>query len=220
MQRKRPWRRSPASWGRRLSSRSPLAVLPLAFQQLHNRNYWVPIPGRRREPEQFVELAKIADRLHVTTVHSEDESVVRCDHSYEPLPTWRKCDWNGSPHAAGFRQDAHESNNIRARRPSSKRMVSHQTDNIATVAEHDFRFERQPAEQFGTELGSTAGFANDKRACSTHIHDIVIAQFSCEDAWAERPVPAHIDTPEENDQSHTGRKERAVKPLLQGCGLH
>ena len=81
-------------------------------------------------------------------------------------------------------------------------MVSHQTDNIATVAEHDFRFERQPAEQFGTELGSTAGFANDKRACSTHIHDIVIAQFSCEDAWAKRPVPANVDTPEENNESH------------------
>ena len=220
MRRKRPWRRSPASWGRRLSSRSPLAVLPLAFQQLHDRNYCVPIPGRRRHPEQSVELAKIADRLHVTTVHSEDESVFRRDNAQQPLPTWRKSDRKGRPDAAGFRQDAHESNNIRARRLSSKRILRLQTDKIAAVAEHDFRFEWQLPEQCSTELCSRSRFANDKRACSTHIHDIIVAQFSCEDAWAERPVPAHIDTPEENDQSHTGRKERAVRPLLQGCCLH
>ena len=81
-------------------------------------------------------------------------------------------------------------------------MLSQQTDDIAAVAEHDFRFEWQLPEQFGTELCSTAGFANDKRACSTDIHDIIVAQFSCEDAGAKRPVPANIDTPEEDNESH------------------
>jgi len=37
-------------------------------------------------PSSFVDLAKIADRFHVATVHSEDESVFRCDNSHEPLP--------------------------------------------------------------------------------------------------------------------------------------
>jgi len=201
MRRKPPWRRSPASWGRRSSSRSP-ALLPLAFQNPHDRNDCVPIACRRRHANQFVDLAQIADRLHVTAVHSEDELVFPPDNSQQPLPTCRKCDGNGSRDAAGLRQDAHESHNIRARRPGSKRMLRLQTNNIAPVAEHDFRLERQLPEQCGTELGSTTGFANDKRACSTHIHDIVIAQFSCEDAWAKRPVPANVDTPEENNESH------------------
>src|SRR5437667_3653107 len=86
------------------------ALLPLAFQNPDDRNYCVPIPCRRRHAEQFVDLAKIADRFHVTTVHSENESVFRCNNSQKPLPPWRKRDWNGSPDAAGFRQDAHESN--------------------------------------------------------------------------------------------------------------
>src|SRR2546425_5541287 len=89
------------------------ALLPLAFQDPHDRNYGVPIPCRRRCAKQFVDLAKIADRFHVTTVHSEDESVFGRNNSQKPLPTWRKCDWNGGPDAAGVRQDAHESNNIR-----------------------------------------------------------------------------------------------------------
>src|SRR2546422_1986774 len=43
-------------------------------------------------------------------------------------PTWRKSDRKGRPDAAGFRQDAHESNNIRARRLSSKRILRLQTE--------------------------------------------------------------------------------------------
>src|SRR5437667_115727 len=180
------------------------ALLPLAFQNPHDRNYGVPIPCRRRHAEQFVDLAKIPDRLHVTTVHSEDESAFRCDNAQQPLPTWRKGDWNGSPDAAGFRQNAHESNDIRARRLSSKRILRLQTDKIAAVAEHDFGFEWQLPEQCRTERCSRSRFANDKRAGSTHIHDIIVAQLFCEEAWAKRPVPANIDTAEENDESHTG----------------
>src|SRR3989441_4842897 len=116
-----------------------------------------------------------------------------------------------SPDAAGFRQDAHESNNIRARRLSSKRILRLQTDKIAAVAEHDFRFEWQLPQQCSSELCSRSRFANDKRACSTHIHDIIVAQFSCEDAWAKRPVPANIDTPEENNESHTGIIEKGAR---------
>ena len=148
---------------------------PRSFQNPHDRNYCAPIPCRRRHTEQFVDLAKIADRFHVTTVHSKDESVFGRDNSQEPLLTWRKCDWNGSPGAAGFRQDAHESNNIRAWRVSSKRILHLQADKIAAVAEHNFRFEWQLPKQFSTELCSRSRFTNDKRACSTHIHDIIVA---------------------------------------------
>ena len=91
-----------------------LASPALAFQNPHDGDYGVPIPCRRRHTEQFVDLAKIADRFYVATVHSEDESVFRRDNSHEPLPAWRKCAWNGSQAAVGFRQDAHESNHIRA----------------------------------------------------------------------------------------------------------
>ena len=115
----------------------------MAFQNPHDRDYCVPIPCRRRYAAQFVDLAKIADRFHVTTVHSEDESVFRRDKSQQPRPTWRKGDWSGSPDPAGSRQDAHESNDIRARRLSSKRILRLQTDKIAAVAEHDFRLDRK-----------------------------------------------------------------------------
>jgi hypothetical protein len=151
------------------------AFLALALQNSHDGDYGVPIPCRRGHAEQFVDLPKIANRFHVTTVHSEDESVFRCDNSHEPLPARRKRAWNGSQAAVGFRQDAHESNNIRAWRLGSKRIFHLQADQIATLAEYNLRFEWQLPEQFSTELRSWAGFANDKRACSTHIHDTMVA---------------------------------------------
>ena len=83
-----------------------------------------------------------------------------------------------------------------------------QADKIASVAEHNFRFEWQLPEQFGTELCSRSGFPNDKRACSTHIHDTIVAHFSGEDAWVKRPVSANIDAPEENNESHSGIIEK------------
>src|SRR5437667_10678227 len=105
----------------------------MAFQDPHDRNYGVPIPCRRRHAEQSVDLAKIADRFHVTTVHCEDESAFRRDNSHQPLPTWRKRSWNSGPDAAGFRQDAHEANNISARRPRAKRMPPTPTATPAAV---------------------------------------------------------------------------------------
>src|SRR5687768_15199399 len=106
-------RRKSRTSGCRTASKSA-AFLPLAFQNPHDRKYCVPVPCRRRHTEQLVDLAKIADRFHVATVHSEDESVSPRDNSQEPLPAWRKCDWNGGPDPAGFGQDAYESNSIRA----------------------------------------------------------------------------------------------------------
>jgi hypothetical protein len=55
---------------------------------------------------------------------------------------------------------------------------------------------------------------NDKRACRTHIHDIIVTQFPCEDAWAKPPVSSNIDTSEENYESHTGIITRKPHTLL------
>ncbi len=68
-----------------------VGFLVVTFQNLHDGDYGVPIPCRRPDTEQFVDLPKMADRFHVATVHSEDESLFRRDNSHEPLPAWRKC---------------------------------------------------------------------------------------------------------------------------------
>src|ERR1017187_1128777 len=82
------------------------------FQNPHDREDCVPVACGRRHTEQPVDLAEIADRPHVATVHSKDESVFRGNNSHEPLPAWRKCEGNISRAPARSRQDAHESNDI------------------------------------------------------------------------------------------------------------
>ena len=181
-----------------------MAFLRVAFQDPYDRNYCVPIPCRRWHTEQFVDLAKRADRFHMTTVDSEDESILRREDPQEPLPVGRKCGWNGRPDAASLRQDAHESNDIRACRLSRKRIFPLQAEKITGVAERNFRFERQLLEQFSAELCSRYRFTNHKRARSAHIDDIIVAQISCEDTWTKRSVSTNIDTSEEDNKSHTG----------------
>src|SRR4051794_12418914 len=81
----------------------------------------------------------------------------------------------------------------------------------------------------GSFLSSTSaklclrsGFPDDKGACSAHIHDTMVAQFSCQDAWAERPVSANVDAPEKNNQSHDriiGKAAAARKQELKRHGV-
>jgi hypothetical protein len=47
-----------------------LAPTRETLQNSRDRNYCVPVPSRSWHAVQFVDLAKIADCLHVTTVHS------------------------------------------------------------------------------------------------------------------------------------------------------
>src|SRR5437879_11587269 len=92
-------------------------------------------------------------------------------------------------------------------------MLRFQTDEIAAVAQHDVRFEWQLPEQFSTEPCSRSRFAHYKRAGSTHIHDIIVTQVSCEDAWPKRPVPANIDT---RSEEHTSELQ---SPMYLVCRL-
>ncbi len=182
---------------------SAAAFLSLIFQKPHDGKDGVPVACSCRHTEQLVDLAKIADRFHVATVDSEDESVFRRDNSHEPLFLGRKCDWQDSPEASGSRQDTHESNCIGARRFFSKRILRLQADEIATIAEHNLHLEWQPPKQFSTELCSRARAANDECSCGTDINDIVLAEFSCKDTGAKCPMSADVNTSKENDESHT-----------------
>jgi hypothetical protein len=80
-----------------------------------------------------------------------------------------------NPDATGFRQDAHEPNNIRGARLSSKRILHLQAHKIAAVAQYNIRFEWQLEEQCRTELCSRPRFTNDKGARGAHIYDIMVA---------------------------------------------
>jgi len=126
------------------SRRDGVSVAPpffLASQNPDHRKDCVPVACGRRDTEQLVDPAEITDRLHVATVHSVDESLLRGDHSYEPLSLGRKCNRQTSPEASASRQDAHESNNIGLGRFMAKRILDHQTEKLATVAEDNFRLE-------------------------------------------------------------------------------
>jgi len=57
----------------------------LASQNPQDRDYRVPIPGRRGHTVQLVNLTEIADRLHVTTVHAKHELPPRGHHPHQPL---------------------------------------------------------------------------------------------------------------------------------------
>src|SRR5580692_5814008 len=83
------------------------------LQNSHDRSYRVPVSGRSWHAIQFVDLAKIADGLHVATVHSENKLPRGRNHPHQPLSVGGKRDGKRRPDALGFRKDTHEPDNIR-----------------------------------------------------------------------------------------------------------
>ncbi|MFZ1132478.1 MAG: hypothetical protein WBV31_10435 [Terriglobales bacterium] len=86
---------------------------------------------------------------------------------------------------------------------SSKRVLGLQSQKIAAIAQENFRFERQLAKQCGTEFCPGSRFTHNKGTRSTHVPDLVGAQFLGEDAGAKGSVSADIDTPKEDDKNHS-----------------
>src|SRR6185437_8784565 len=77
-----------------------------------------------------------------------------------------------------------------------------QANKVTAIAQRNFPFERKFGKQYFTELCSRSRFTNDKGSRSAHIYNIVVAQFSRDNAWAKPSVSANIHTPQENNQSH------------------
>src|SRR5215470_4333575 len=175
----------------------------MTFQNSHDRNDCVPVPCRRWRAIQLVDLAKVADCLHVTTVHSEDELAFRSDHPHKPLAIWGKRDRKRRPDTPGPGEDTHEPDHIRREWPGSKGILRLQSQKVAAFAQHNFRLEWKLTNQVSTEFCSGySGFTNNKSARRTHVQDIKVAQFACEGNWAKPSVSANIDTPEKDNKSH------------------
>lgn len=104
----------------------------------------------------------------------------------------------------GFREDAHESNDVGTQLFSSKWIFHLQADEVTGVAEHGFCGKWQFPQQLSLEFGFGSRSANYKYAGSAHIHDIISAQLFRNEAWAKCPVSADINTAEKNHEDHEG----------------
>lgn len=97
-----------SSGKRKTSAMNPWWLLGIAasaraaLQNSYDRRDRVPIPGRRRHAVKLVDLAKIADRLHVTTVLSEHELPLGGNHPHQPLAISGKHDRKRRPDTPGF----------------------------------------------------------------------------------------------------------------------
>ena len=143
------------------------------------------------------------------TVHSKHELTFRCHHPHKPVAVRRKRDWG---EVKSERRRVLTGCSRTGQRPAET--AQFQTDCRSPggegrghrIAQHNFCFEWQLLMQCSTELCSGYRFTNNKRPRSTHIHDIVVALFSCKNAWAKCSVPSDINA---------GRKTmRAISQIM------
>src|SRR5262249_15478929 len=123
----------------------PVKARPRSLRGQHfgDRGDRVPIARRRRHPENLVDLAQVADRLHVAPVLTEDEAVVASDDSNEPA-VGGKIERKRREDSRALRQNAHEANHAVTERLASVRIARKHLEDVASPADHHLSFERQP----------------------------------------------------------------------------
>jgi hypothetical protein len=77
-----------------------------------------------------------------------------------------------------------------------------QCENVAALADHDRRLERQRTRQLRAQLRARNSLAYDERARRADVDRIEVRQLLHERGRPERPVPADVHASQENDERH------------------
>ena|SRR5436190_14228997 len=100
-----PGRPRPASNWTKLSIEMFLGVI----ENFHNFLYCIPIARSGWHTEELLDFAEVTDRFHLSTIETQDESVLNGDYFQQPVVTRgeikRKRRWRGE----SFGQHVHES---------------------------------------------------------------------------------------------------------------
>src|SRR6476646_9862553 len=94
---------------------------PLALDDADDRLDRAPTACRHRRADEFVDLAEIADRLHVAAILAEEEGMVHREDPDEPLSALRQLKRQRSVAPARFGQHADESDDVTTGGPPSVR---------------------------------------------------------------------------------------------------
>ena len=162
----------------------------------------VPVPRGCRCLIQLVDLAQVADGLHVTAVHPEYKLAFASYQPHQPPAVCGEAEWEGFRDRAGLGQDAHESNPIRGTAMGCERVVRFQAQQQAPFTENDLGFEWKPPQQGGTELRARPRPANNQSAGRAYVDHIVLTELPGQKAGAKGSMPANVDPAEKDNQSH------------------
>src|SRR5689334_6343445 len=85
------------------SEGASLATHPrFSCKNRRDRKDGIPVARCRRGGEEPIDLAEVTDRLHVTPILTEDETLPRPDHAHEPIPLRGQRDRHRSRSATGL----------------------------------------------------------------------------------------------------------------------
>src|SRR2546426_3935013 len=201
-----PARSGNPTGGRQEIIRDVAANLPLmlaAFQDVANGGDSVPIARGGGHTEILLDdFIGIHQRSSQPPVDTQGESAGDLYDLHLPRLASRLADGKGRQCPRAFRQNAYETAHALAGRLIRKWFPGREVDDIARLTDHELRFERQSAEQFGAHHRLADRLADHKGSRRAHVDHIEVRQLSGQDARLERFVSSHIDASQEHDQGH------------------
>ena len=111
----------------------------------------VPTAVRSWNAKQFLDFAKITDRLHLPAIQADDEFVLDRDDLQEPFVSGRQIKRKRKVFLRTFVQHADEPRYLRPGRLSREQILARKIDNRFCGTNHDLAFERQFLPDRGTQ---------------------------------------------------------------------
>lgn len=144
-------------------------------------------------------------------VYAENELVLPRQDLQQPLAAGRKRYGHRRRRAWAFGEDAYEANDVRSYGMVPERILRHEPDDLAALADHDLAIKGKPACQFLKEFCSLNGTPDHERARRTDVDGIEVFQLFGECRRSEGPVPANVNPFQKNNDC------QALSPV--GYGL-
>ena len=104
--------------------------------------------------------------------------------------------------ARSFGQDAHEPNDAGPCGLTREMILSHQPDDVATLADHDLGLKGKSARQFGTELRLRDRPPDHEGTRRADVDGIEMLQLFGERFGSKGPVTTNVDPSQKNHECH------------------
>jgi hypothetical protein len=166
----------------------------------------VPVACRRGRTQEFLDFAEVADRFHLPTIQTQDESVLDRNDLQQPVIVWRQTQRERWRRAEWFMQHIYEPGYVRARGLSNECVLCGELHDVARGTNHDLAFEWQLASNCSAQTRFAHIFAHNKRADCANVYDTELRQLLCDQGGLASVGAADVHRAKKNDGGHQGSK--------------
>jgi hypothetical protein len=182
---------------------------PALVEKFHDFLERIPIARGDWHTQELLDLAEVADRFHLATIQTQNESVLDGDDLQQPVIVRGQIKRKRKRKTQRFGGDADEVGYARAGRLLGEWILRCELDDVACRTNHDLAFEWQLPSERSPEGRLAHVFAHNKRSDRANVNGIEPGQLLRDRRRLTSVCPTDIHRPKKYNRRH--RKKVGIR---------